>query len=138
VLGNCARPAPDGGAGVNRAKLALAGLIRRCFLARKFTLAPHAVQVFPGGLRQKLSDIRLYPQLAANFAPGLHEFLQGQSFLPEDSSYLVKGASLWVQNWQVRGWQTRDGKPLANREEWRALLEAARLHPGSAIQPAAT
>jgi ribonuclease HI len=48
--------------------------------------------------------------------------------LYSDADYLVKGASLWVQNWQARGWQTRDGKPVANREEWGALLEAARPH----------
>ncbi len=48
--------------------------------------------------------------------------------LYSDADYLVKGASLWVQNWQARGWQTRDGKPVANREAWEALLEAARPH----------
>jgi ribonuclease HI len=48
--------------------------------------------------------------------------------LYSDADYLVKGASLWVQNWQARGWQTRDGKPVANREEWETLLEAARPH----------
>ncbi len=48
--------------------------------------------------------------------------------LYSDADYLVKGASLWVQNWQARGWQTRDGRPVANREEWGALLEAARPH----------
>ena len=51
-----------------------------------------------------------------------------RAILYSDADYLVKGASLWVQNWQVRGWQTRDGKPVSNREEWEALLEAARPH----------
>ncbi|MBN1956031.1 MAG: ribonuclease HI [Anaerolineae bacterium] len=45
-----------------------------------------------------------------------------------DAQYLIKGASSWLKNWQSRGWQTRDGKPIANREEWEALLAAARPH----------
>jgi ribonuclease HI len=48
--------------------------------------------------------------------------------LYSDAKYLVQGASTWVKGWQARGWQTRDGKPVANRAEWEALLEAARPH----------
>ena len=48
--------------------------------------------------------------------------------LYSDANYLIHGASRWVKGWQARGWQTRDGKPVANRAEWEALLEAARLH----------
>ena len=45
-----------------------------------------------------------------------------------DAKYLIDGASRWVRGWQARGWQTRDGKPVANRAAWEGLLEAARLH----------
>jgi ribonuclease HI len=48
--------------------------------------------------------------------------------LYSDANYLIKGASRWVKRWQARGWQTREGKPVANRAEWEALLEAARPH----------
>ena len=48
--------------------------------------------------------------------------------LYSDAKYLIQGASMWVKGWQARGWQTRDGKPVANRAEWEALLEAARPH----------
>lgn len=48
--------------------------------------------------------------------------------LYSDAKYLVEGASSWVRGWQARGWQTRDGKPVANRAEWESLLEAARPH----------
>jgi len=48
--------------------------------------------------------------------------------LYSDAKYLIYGASRWVQNWQARGWRTRDGKPVANRAEWEALLEAAHPH----------
>jgi ribonuclease HI len=45
-----------------------------------------------------------------------------------DAKYLIQGASQWVKGWQARGWQTRDGKPVANRAAWEALVEAARPH----------
>jgi len=45
-----------------------------------------------------------------------------------DAKYLIDGASRWVKRWQARGWQTREGQPVANRAEWEALLEAARPH----------
>jgi ribonuclease HI len=45
-----------------------------------------------------------------------------------DAKYLVDGASSWVRRWQARGWQTRDGNPVANQAEWQALLDAARPH----------
>jgi len=48
--------------------------------------------------------------------------------LYSDAKYLVDGASRWVKGWQARGWQTREGKPVANRAEWEALMEAARPH----------
>jgi ribonuclease HI len=48
--------------------------------------------------------------------------------LYSDAKYLIQGASRWVKSWQARGWQTREGKPVANRAEWEALLETARPH----------
>jgi ribonuclease HI len=45
-----------------------------------------------------------------------------------DAKYLIQGASQWVKGWHARGWQTRDGKPVANRAAWEALVEAARPH----------
>ena len=48
--------------------------------------------------------------------------------LYSDAKYLIQGASQWVKGWQSRNWQTRDGKPVANRAAWEALLEAARAH----------
>ncbi len=45
-----------------------------------------------------------------------------------DAKYLIQGASQWIKGWQARGWQTRDGKPVANRAAWEALVEAARPH----------
>jgi ribonuclease HI len=45
-----------------------------------------------------------------------------------DAQYLIRGASTWADAWQARGWQTAEGKPVANKGEWQALLEAARPH----------
>jgi len=45
-----------------------------------------------------------------------------------DANYLINGASRWVKGWQSGGWETRTGKPVANRAEWEALVKAMRLH----------
>jgi ribonuclease HI len=48
-----------------------------------------------------------------------------------DSSYVLKGATLWAKNWQARGWTTAAGDPVANRELWETLVSllAARQAP---------
>ena len=51
-----------------------------------------------------------------------------------DAKYLIQGASQWVRGWQSRGWKTRDGKPVANRSAWEALLEAAHPHTVTWVQ----
>jgi len=51
-----------------------------------------------------------------------------QVTLYSDAKYLIQGSSLWVQGWQAHGWRTREGKPVANRAAWEALLEVARAH----------
>jgi ribonuclease HI len=48
--------------------------------------------------------------------------------LYSDASYLIQGASVWAKKWQAYGWKTTDGKPVSNRAEWEALLEAAQPH----------
>jgi ribonuclease HI len=48
--------------------------------------------------------------------------------LYSDAKYLIQGASHWVKGWQTHGWQTQEGKPVANQDAWEVLLEAARSH----------
>ena len=45
-----------------------------------------------------------------------------------DSSYVIKGITQWVWNWQRRGWKTAEGGDVLNRELWEQLssLVAAR------------
>jgi ribonuclease HI len=45
-----------------------------------------------------------------------------------DADYLIRGASQWITGWLARGWETRDGKPVANRHEWESLLDAMKQH----------
>ena len=37
------------------------------------------------------------------------------------SGYLRDGAALWRSGWRRRNWQTKDGRPVSNRENWQRL-----------------
>src|SRR6187549_3925654 len=39
-----------------------------------------------------------------------------------DSSYVIKGITQWVWNWQRRGWKTAEGGDVLNRDLWEQLL----------------
>jgi len=41
-----------------------------------------------------------------------------------DSEYVMKGMTLWVNNWIKKGWRTANKKPVMNQELWQELLEA--------------
>jgi ribonuclease HI len=45
-----------------------------------------------------------------------------------DSIYLRDGITLWLPNWQVRGWRTADKKPVKNQDLWLELAAAAARH----------
>jgi ribonuclease HI len=46
-----------------------------------------------------------------------------------DSAYLEKAfTERWLDRWQANGWKTSGRKPVANRDLWEALLEAAAPH----------
>lgn len=40
-----------------------------------------------------------------------------------DSEYLMKGATIWIKNWQQNNWRTKNKKDVLNKELWLALLE---------------
>ncbi|MBF0351902.1 MAG: ribonuclease HI [SAR324 cluster bacterium] len=46
-----------------------------------------------------------------------------------DSAYLKNAfTQKWLDSWQRKGWKTADGKPVANKDLWEALLQQARIH----------
>jgi Ribonuclease HI len=45
-----------------------------------------------------------------------------------DSEYVAKGVTVWSRNWVRNGWQTRDGKPVLNRDLWEHLLQLFQMH----------
>lgn len=45
-----------------------------------------------------------------------------------DSEYLRNGITRWIAAWQRNGWRTAGRAPVANRDLWQRLVEAARRH----------
>jgi ribonuclease HI len=45
-----------------------------------------------------------------------------------DSQYLKNGITKWIKGWKRRGWITREGTPVLNRELWLELDEQCRRH----------
>ncbi|MDO8424216.1 MAG: ribonuclease HI [bacterium] len=52
--------------------------------------------------------------------PGGGQFSRIQ--INTDSEYLMKGITLWIKNWQLKGWKTAGRKPVLNQDLWQALL----------------
>jgi len=48
--------------------------------------------------------------------------------LHTDSEYVRKGVSEYLERWKAKGWRTAGKQPVANRELWEALDEAAERH----------
>lgn len=41
------------------------------------------------------------------------------------SDYLHQGITRWLSGWQAKGWQKKDGQPVANADLWQLLAAAA-------------
>ncbi len=49
--------------------------------------------------------------------------------LHTDSAYLANAFNQnWIKNWKKNGWKNSSKKPVANRDLWEALIEAAASH----------
>lgn len=50
----------------------------------------------------------------------------GRTALYTDSTYVIRGITEWIPNWQRRGWRTMEGKDVLNRELWEKLWDLVR------------
>ncbi len=51
-----------------------------------------------------------------------------QVVLHTDSQYVKLGITVWLPQWQRRGWKTADRKPVKNLDLWQRLAEQAARH----------
>ncbi len=59
---------------------------------------------------------------------GLHEIPQGGEVeIHTDSSYVIKGITEWVSGWEERGWKTRTGDDVLNKDLWETLASLVRI-----------
>ena len=40
-----------------------------------------------------------------------------------DSEYVIKGITVWINNWQKNNWRTKDKREVMNKDLWQKLLE---------------
>jgi ribonuclease HI len=45
-----------------------------------------------------------------------------------DSRYLQQGITLWLPNWQARGWRRSDNQPVLNVDLWQTLSRLVKQH----------
>ena len=45
-----------------------------------------------------------------------------------DSTYLKKGITTWVKNWEKNGWKSTNKKPVKNKDLWVTLNELSKEH----------
>ena len=50
-----------------------------------------------------------------------------------DSTYLAAGLEKWLEQWKKNDWQTKEGKPVANKTEWQFLLKTLFRHQFSLV-----
>ena len=48
--------------------------------------------------------------------------------LVTDSEYLKNGITKWIAGWKRNGWQTKEKKPVLNRDLWESLDELVSFH----------
>ena len=53
--------------------------------------------------------------------------VRGDIAFHTDSSYVINGITKWVYGWKKNDWQTKEKKPVLNRDLWEALYESALL-----------
>jgi len=51
----------------------------------------------------------------------------GKIVVYTDSQYVQKGISIWLPEWEKKGWITSDKKPVKNKELWQRLEALAGL-----------
>ena len=61
--------------------------------------------------------------------------LQSVAAIPEpvhlytDSTYLIRGITLWIWGWRKNGWKTAEGKEVQNRTLWEELSRVVAARP---------
>ena len=69
----------------------------------------------------------LAPTLALlNAGPFLRRGVFPEILIQSDSQYLVKYCSVAINYWSKSKWRNKDGKPVANADQWKDLLKAMR------------
>src|SRR3989344_4577097 len=48
----------------------------------------------------------------------LESISESEVIVYTDSEYVMKGITLWIKGWQLKGWKTAAKKPVLNQDLW--------------------
>jgi len=75
------------------------------------------------GGREEMTTNNRMEMRAVIEALRLTPFAQDESVeIHTDSEYVLKGATLWIKNWQKNNWRTKAKKDVLNRDLWEEML----------------
>lgn len=54
----------------------------------------------------------------------------GEVIIHADSTYVLRGVTTWIHNWEKNGWRTANKKQVLNQDLWRELITLVRTFDG--------
>ena len=72
-----------------------------------------------GGREEQTTNNRMEMKAAIESLKSIPENTEVEIYA--DSEYLIKGITIWINNWQKNNWRTKDKREVMNKDLWQEL-----------------